>query len=487
MIILVADDDRLIRFTIKSMLKELLGDAGAIFLEAANGRDMVSVCREKRPDVAFVDIHMPYLDGLEAIAESKKCSKNTEYVIVSGYSDFSYAQKGIRLGVHEYILKPVDENQLASVMEKLKEKLKMQKNESNSRFQLRLMNAFHYGATVGLEEYEQEQENKNYQYLVFQLYIKTGRDKRELSVYMQKKLLKEIRKMGEEVVARKGYYVIANTLEGTPCAIFGVPDELLGYVIARIRKISREAARERDSFFYFQWFRAKDVKEICTICDKADDEAYLGMQREPGEVLEYDTQKIDANAREFLKLVDQLLGAWEQADGIACREVMNTLWRSFRERVPQVNLKNVSGYCSFITGCSIQHDSLKKFCQSFVEQSENMYRRREAREEGDIIEQVKAYIQQYYMNDISISQIAEHFKLTANYLSAIFHRRAGCKFIDYLTEIRIDAAKKLLIKNPTASIQDIALLVGYNSARHFSSLFQKQVGMTPSAYRKESV
>ena len=105
-------------------------------------------------------------------------------------------------------------------------------------------------------------------------------------------------------------------------------------------------------------------------------------------------------------------------------------------------------------------------------------------EEKDIIEEVKGYIQKYYRNDISISQIADQFGLTANYLSTLFHRKTGGKFIDYLTEIRIEAAKKLLVQNVSATVQDIALMVGYNSARHFSSLFQKQTGETPSSYRK---
>ena len=91
------------------------------------------------------------------------------------------------------------------------------------------------------------------------------------------------------------------------------------------------------------------------------------------------------------------------------------------------------------------------------------------------------------MYDISISQIAEQLGLTANYLSTIFKRKTGEKFIDYLTRTRMEAAKKLLVQNFSASVQDIALMVGYNSARHFSALFQKYTGETPSAYRKSQM
>ena len=67
MIVLIVDDDRLVRFAIKSMLSEFMEDSTDLFLEAANGRDMVTVCSEKKPDVVFADISMPYMNGLDAI------------------------------------------------------------------------------------------------------------------------------------------------------------------------------------------------------------------------------------------------------------------------------------------------------------------------------------------------------------------------------------------------------------------------------------
>ena len=119
MIILIADDDRLARFNIKSMLGELLGDTGDIFLEARDGEEMVRICGQNDPDIAFVDISMPCMNGLDAIAQCRECSSDTEFVLVSGYSDFQYAQQAIRLGVNEYLLKPVDAEQLGGVLEKL--------------------------------------------------------------------------------------------------------------------------------------------------------------------------------------------------------------------------------------------------------------------------------------------------------------------------------------------------------------------------------
>lgn len=484
MVILIADDDRLVRFSVKSMLGEILGDSGDIFIEAANGRDMVKLCRERKPDVAFVDIKMPYLDGLDAISESKKYSEFTEYVIISGYSDFEYAQRGIRLGINEYLLKPVDEEQLREVAEKLREKLKVQKKDYNSRFQLRVMETFGSHSVTGMEEFEPYDHEKEYRYLGFVVYVKTNMHKKAVSMQMQQELIKEIRELGREVVARKGYYALPVTSEGFPCAVFWTKKELQKDIISYMRKIITNAGRKNSGIFqYILWFEKETLEDVCRTCEKLDSQVYLGMNYRSGCLYEYQDFRLDQNSREFLKLVEQLMDAWEMADGMVCNEIMNKLWRTYKDEILEVNLENISRYCTFIIGGKVASDSLKAFCTSLVEQSDQMYGKM-AREESDMIEQVKKYIQDYYMNDISISQIAEHYELTANYLSTVFHRKTGSKFIEYLTQVRMEAAKKLLIQNASASVQDIALLVGYNSARHFSSLFQKTTGETPTAYRK---
>lgn len=485
MVILIADDDRLIRFTMKSILGEILGDSDNIFLEAANGRDMVRICSEGKPDVVFVDIRMPYLDGLDAIAECKKYSEWTEYVIVTGYSDFSYAQTGIRLGITEYLLKPVDEDQLRPVIGQLQEKLKKQKTDLNARFQLRLMEVFNYYSAVGLEEYEENPEEDGYVYLAFLLYIKAGIRMKEESLELQRSIMKSIRKEGEEITRQNGCYGIMNTAEGTTCIVFRVSEDKKSRILSHIKKISITAGRDSSVCYYFQWACLRTLKEVYGACERLDAGEYLLMEQPAGSVREGMETDPGKDKQEFLRQIEQLIDAWERADGIACREVINDIWRKYKEtgKEPDADIGCLGRYCSSLCGFPVDTASWKRFFASFVEHSEKMYSGA-AVEEKDIIEEVKGYIQKYYRNDISISQIADQFGLTANYLSTLFHRKTGGKFIDYLTEIRIEAAKKLLVQNVSATVQDIALMVGYNSARHFSSLFQKQTGETPSSYRK---
>lgn len=329
MVILIADDDKLVRFSIKSMLGEILEDNGDVFIEAANGRDMVKMCQNKKPDVAFVDIKMPYMNGLDAINESRKCSENTEYVIVSGYSDFEYAQRGIRLGVNEYILKPIDEDEIRKVIEKIKKKVNVRKEESNSRFQLEVMRRFNNHSADIDEDAVWKVEESGYTYLGFVIYVKTSLRDRMTSVQIQKELVKNIKKLGKEIVNRKGYYAIPTTKDGFPCGVFRVKEEQREYIVSYMRKLIMEAKRKNsENFQYIIWFEEDSLDGVCKICDMLDQEGYMGINQNSGDIYEYQELEMDDKNKEFLQMVDQLMNAWEIADGMACNEVMNKLYES---------------------------------------------------------------------------------------------------------------------------------------------------------------
>lgn len=483
MIILIADDDRLVRFTIKSMLGEIL-DTEYRILEARNGSEMIALTREHMPDIVFTDIKMPCMNGMDAIAECRKYTDRTEFVVVSGYSDFEYAQRCISLGVNEYILKPIEKEKLAEIMEILQVKLASRKRESNSAFQLKVLDLFNYFSTVGTDaEYEDFCCPGNYIYLTFGLLMKYPKKQQGSYARFQKQYINKVQSIGQRIVQEKGYYSLVYSQEGTACFVFCLPEKLKEEVLFRMRKIAGTSLQET-LFFSVEYVCAGDLRETFCKVDEMDSNSHMIMELPKGTVREAESRDSRSAEYKLLELTERILEAWEQLDEVAYTQSLNTMYRTYRDTELKLNLKNLAEFCYGFTGKKIQSASFKEFCRSFVDISDGMYENGESRD-GALIRQVKDYITKYYMNDISISLLAEQYDLTPNYLSTLFHQRAGCKFIDYLTEVRITNAKRFLVQNVTASVQDIAVMVGYNSSRHFSALFQKLTGVTPSAYRKE--
>ena len=99
---------------------------------------------------------------------------------------------------------------------------------------------------------------------------------------------------------------------------------------------------------------------------------------------------------------------------------------------------------------------------------------------------VKKYLQHNYMlYDISLDSVSAILNLNASYFSALFKRTFGVNFLDYLTELRMDAARALL-RDPLRSTAEVAGMVGYESANYFTRAFKKKVGMTPTEFRRHA-
>jgi two-component system, response regulator YesN len=116
--LLVADDERPARFVLRSFLEEL-GFPPDSILEAASGPELVEKARAQTPDCAFVDIRMPGMDGLSAIEELSALCGQMRWVIISSHAEFEYARGALRLGVNEYLLKPVRLEELSACLERL--------------------------------------------------------------------------------------------------------------------------------------------------------------------------------------------------------------------------------------------------------------------------------------------------------------------------------------------------------------------------------
>jgi len=116
---IIADDEHLVRFSIQDMLEEIAESSSVWFdgiLQVADGKDLVQQVRLHQPDVVFVDIRMPLVNGLDAMEQGKKLSPATQWIILTGYAEFDYAKRAVALGALDYLLKPASREDIERVV-----------------------------------------------------------------------------------------------------------------------------------------------------------------------------------------------------------------------------------------------------------------------------------------------------------------------------------------------------------------------------------
>ncbi|GGJ57141.1 two-component system response regulator YesN [Anoxybacillus voinovskiensis] len=132
--LLIADDEPLEREGLELMIQRMLPEQFLIF-HAENGRSAIQQVERQRPDIVFMDIKMPGIHGLEAIAEIRKTYPAMKIVILTAYDYFTYAKEAISLGVNEYLLKPVKKEQIVAVLNKLTEEIATEKKMRDAQLE----------------------------------------------------------------------------------------------------------------------------------------------------------------------------------------------------------------------------------------------------------------------------------------------------------------------------------------------------------------
>lgn len=121
--------------------------------------------------------------------------------------------------------------------------------------------------------------------------------------------------------------------------------------------------------------------------------------------------------------------------------------------------------------------------QAALKQSLQLVEARQEKAHRETIAQAKRYMAQHFAKQLTLEEVARQVHLSPYYFSRLFKEREGLTFIEYLTNLRLEEAKRLLLKTED-KIEAIARRVGYGEANYFSRLFKRKVGMSPSEYRK---
>lgn len=461
--VLIADDERLVRLGIKTMLEELYPGMFEFF-EACSGTELVGLSNQK-PDVAFVDIKMPNLDGIEAIAQSKRNSPDTVWFLLTGFSEFEYAQKAIELGISEYILKPISPDKLSEVMGKALSSLWLKRVEMNQRLKTELMlslggietnQAFSFGPDghAGFAAFMFLLDGKPEAMIIaLEAAFETGPwNCLHAYLFLQ----------GSELC-----YIV----HGPPAAL----NKAFGIVKDGVLTLGAKVVYD-DEIPGFQGVaqacqRMEALSRLRTVLN-------LPPVIPVGELVRLSRQnELQAAAQQ----VESLCLAFLEKDKQAYKESIGALQALvWNNKLAGLHFQTLTAHLQAALGIQLYS---KKLADLPRELAGNMDRIGQTRKQ-DIALQMKEYVRSHCGEDISITVFAELFGITPNYLSKLFHQSTGQKFSDYLTGERVAAAKRMLLNDRDITVREVAEAVGYFSPRHFSKVFYKITGQNPSDFQK---
>lgn len=542
--LIIADDERKIIELIKQLghWEELNIE---IVDECTNGREAYESIRENKPDFVLSDIKMPVYDGIELIQKLRDEGVNPFFVLLSGYRHFEYARSAIQLNVIDYLLKPIDEEQLNRTLKRAcicVEEARMQKEESgmlsawkNDRdMQKRedfwkifmetshgertpgewnLKNiwkspAFPYSAQECAELFHMDFPHDCFQMLcIFS-------DLSSILGHTSSAGNKKVEDFIQECMQKKavtyyhttymGYIILLNYEEEQAkevrqavCALYyHILDlsELYGEirlnigVSARKKSLSglMEAFQEaHDS----EWGRLVYTGNGILDYEQIDRLPRCGIQ---DIVLKEETEQIrDAvkylkpeKAGEAAQTVYKRCGTYNSYSPRAFLLLFFYLENMMMEFITDKEKRErfrENYYYAYLNAGNYQQVVKGAFLVLMQYVEEE---RKQLREKMDKpVSMAVQYMKEHYREQISLEDAAAAGNVSPNYLSKLFRSEMGVGFLDYLTQIRLKESERLL-EETNLSIREIAAKVGYLDEKYYSKLFKKATGIKPSEYRR---
>lgn len=528
--VLIVDDEYRIAMLIKKLIK--WDEIGLVCVNAVdNGETAYNIILSEKPDIVITDIRMPKMNGLDLIKLTKEKFEQIKFIVISGFKEFEYAHTALQYGVTDYLLKPVNEEELNKVLKKLHntitndcmkqeegEQLKkavttseqiIKSNllnniidkselptveEMRKEYNLQLNAAAYRGIDIKLDYWDYEKYDKRQDRMTVEKIIMIVEnnirhnvkehlicEKDYLNIYClinyELAKSKEIKDNINNILSQIQEYLIG--FEQYKVTI-GIGSEVLefGKISCSIQE-SYRAVQNRIKLGTGRLIYA----ELLQIVNRIDVQKYLSSYREQF------LSSIEAFSQELMdNTINQIYSEFIFKDGIdfsCCYDIAEELIEQFFDNII---IQNEEGnQLKQIMKTALWHSytlsSLKGLLKdNFCKHLENCMKRIET-ENAKPIRQAKQYIEEHYGEKIVLEDIAGIVNLNPVYFSVLFKKETGLNFSAYLVNVRMERAKDL-IRNSNETIAAIADEVGYKDARHFSQIFTKTVGIKPALYRK---
>lgn len=528
-IMLVDDEEEVRKAIIRKMDWEQLGFE--VVGDAENGEDALEKLEQFEPDVIITDIRMPYMDGLTLTARIREKYPSMKILIFSGFDDFEYAKQAIKLNVTEYILKPVNGQELAVILKRIRESLDEEIEQRRNINSLResylgslpmlreiFLNNLVRGITdvaavvPKMREYGIDILDAR-KWLAAVIHVeKVERiETQELSMH-QELIPISVRELLEDCLKPYCRFVIFNSIEEiTVIAAIDEHNTQTG-LINLFNDICKESRRMLEVTITVGVGHSCDtLQEIGSSYQTAVDALGYGAIVGKGKTIYInDVEPVSRGKLQFsTKDEEELTAAIKFGSGDMIENVLQRLSACMDDA--KVHARQYQVYMLSIVNCLIRlmqqydldvddmfdskaqyEDVVAGICrrEEFADRivpiacrmNEAMNRERDNTTRR-VIQEAKEYIREHYSDpELSVETLCRHLHMSPAYFSTVFKRETGQTYINYLTEVRLKKAVELLNETDDKTYM-IAQKVGYQEQNYFSYVFKKRYGVSPTKYR----
>lgn len=524
--VLIVDDEPFIRQGLKILIDwEKYGFS--VVDEAENGKEAIRLLEDNNYDLIITDIKMPEMDGMELIAYIRKeKSKRLKIIVLSGYYEFEYAKQAIRYNVADYILKPIQKDELIRVLLEFKEVYNKEiKNAQNKEYMEQVTLERHLNALCsGIYDqsnvsYVKEQlpHCTNLRYIGIEISLNDEKFAK-LSKEEKSKVVKEFYKSLIDYIIPYEKYAFFDMDKRNE--IYGI-----GFIytknLAMIKKMNeqeyimdlQEYMKTKQSYKFNVYIgqKVKDIDQLSVSFKSAIIAKSFQNYKNDKDIAYYDEMSsMKSNAYGIKKeYMDELIYYTEKNVEDKIDECVEKIYLNFKvhnmdpkvininidyllcrfiylaqELDPEVNQEEVLHY---ISRCAFEQSAIRgsaKHFKNFVKDYSKYLSQLRQNNSHGVLKEVDREIELNYMQNLSLKSLSEKYYINSAYLGQIFKKKYGISFKDYLNNYRIEKASELLIRT-NDKVCSIAQAVGYNNLDYFISKFVRLKGKTPLQYRKQ--
>ncbi len=525
--IMLADDEGIVIDSVKFIIEKEFGEE-CIIEFAKTGRSVIELAESFRPDIAIMDIQMPGINGIDSMKEIRKTNQNVIFIVMSAYDKFDYAKEAIKLGVLEYITKPMERTKLLSALKSAMKLVDKEREKRSNDLLIRekletVIPVLESGLIYEIllqEHFEEDIDNyktmlgikENYAYMMTLVYGDTQEGNHMTNA------------MGSSVKMQQYYQgVRAELKENFQCIVGSVMANKIVVLVPYDKPVMEykeraelvEKARDmvytmRKRFSISFRIGISRVKEMQKMKD-AYSESTNSLILTKGTVAHADDLPIGCDYEENypINLEKQLFEEVEDGNVSkaidTARSFFDWMTETHPDSIMDIRLKVLefalraesvayekggatyhfnsrSDYLTTIMNTD-DYETMKNWFVAKIEMAAQNSSSKHDECSNNIVDIAKEYIKANYSKALNLDDVSYYVNISPYYFSKIFKDGTGENFIEYLTNIRIEKAKELL-NSTDYSMKEICVMVGYSDPNYFSRSFKKNVGVTPTEYKE---